>query len=339
MTLGADGVLETPHDLAAERVAAAFGGYCSCLGLADAAPGLLREAVGLMTRRTRPRMTRRQDGRWTVAGVTGCGCPAAFRSAWDAAEHARSVRHLAAQHGLPERTVRSVVDGLALVLPDESTNDAVAARVRETGGAARLWAAGVHPDETLAWSRLAAPVTEPLPLAFYLGLAYGPSDHGVVGEALGGRPDAETAAWLAWLPAGVGSGATWRAFLAVGLPRRDVLVLVKAGLDRDALDRLVDECDVPAGVAARLLAAWVGAGCRPDGVHVRLLVAHGLAAHRPASGLLDRLVADTAGVPAPPSRTELGVMAALVGGRAGVVEALARGVRSARELVETMEET
>lgn len=316
----------------------AFGGYCSCLGLADAAPGLLREAVGLMTRRTRPRMTRRKDGRWAVVGVTGCGCPGAFRSAWDAAEHARSARHLAARHGLPERTVRSVLEGLALVLPDESTNDAVAARVRETGGAARLWAAGVRPEEALAWSRLGAPVAEPLPLAFYLGLAYGASDHDVVGEALRGRPDAETAAWLAWLPAGVGSGPTWRAFLAAGLPRRDVLALVEAGLERDALDQLVDECHVPAGVAARLLAGWVGAGCQPDGAHVRLLVEHGLAAHRPSSGLLDRVVADTAAVPAPPSRTELGVMAALVGGRAGVLEALARGVRSARELVGEMEE-
>lgn len=339
VTLQPDGVLETPHDLAAERVAAALGGFCSCLELVEAAPRVLGDAVGLLTRRVRPALRRRADGRWSLRRTSECGCPVSFRSAADAATHARAARHLAARHGTHERLVRGILEGLGQVLPGAAPDTGeLAARIRESGGSARLWAAGLHPDDALAWSRLAAVVTEPLPVFFYLGLAYGGPDHAFVREALPGRPDGDTAAWLAWLPADVGRGPACRALLAAGLPRNDVLALLSAGVEGDRLTALGEQSGLPTEVVARQLAAWARADCWPEGGHLRILERHGLAAHRPSAALLDRLVADTAALVATPSRTELGVMTALVGGRAGVLEALDRGMRSAADLVDSMEE-
>lgn len=341
VTLHPDGTLETPHDLAAERVAVAFGGYCSCLELAEAAPAVLDTVVGLLTRRRRPELRRRADGRWSVRRTAGCSCPTSFRSAAEAAAHARGARHIAAQHGSREPAVRRIVDGLGSVLPRPSDDEILAARVREVDGPGLLWAAGVHPDDATAWSRLAGAVTGPLPVVYFLGLAYGESDHAFLRQALAGRPDGDTAAWLAWLPPGVGTGEDTRVLLAAGLPRHHVLALLAAGVGRDRLAALAAGAGLPAEVVARLLATWVGVDCRPDVQHVRLLAAHGLTAHRPSAGLLDRLEAEAASLvttAAPPSRTELAAMAALVGGRAGVVDALRAGVRSALELVDWMEE-
>lgn len=339
VTLHPDGSLETPHDLAAERVAVAFGGYCSCLELAEAAPAILADAVGLLSRRTRPALRRRADGRWAIPRCAGCSCPASFRSASDAAAHARGARHLAARHGSREAMVRRILDGLEQVLPGPPRDsDDLAVLVREPGGPGRLWAAGLHPDDARAWSRLAAGVTEPLPTAYFLGLAYGAPDKSYLGAALPGRPDGDTAAWLAWLGPVVGRGEDCRVLLAAGLPRQDVLSLLASGLGQDRLTALAAESGLPAEAVARQLAAWARADCWPDGVHVRILASHGLAAHRPSAALLDRLVDDAAGLAAPPSRTELGVMAALVGGRAGVMEALSGGARSALELIDRMEE-
>jgi len=339
VTLHPDGVLETPHDLAAERVAVALGGYCSCLELAEAAPRFLADAVGLLTRRARPPLRRRADGRWSLRRSSECGCPVSFRSAADAAAHARAARHLAAVHGTRERLVRGILEGLGQVLPS-AARDApeLAERVREPRGPDRLWAAGLHPDDALAWSRLAVAVTEPLPVSFYLGLAYGEADHAFVREALSGRPDGDTAAWLAWFPTDVGTGPACRVLLAAGLPRNDVLGLLSAGVEGDRLTALSEESDLPTEVVGRQLAAWARADCWPEGGHLRILARHGLTAHCPSAALLDRLLADAAALAAPPSRTELGVMAALVGGRAGVLEALDRGMRSAADLVDSMEE-
>lgn len=341
VTLHGDGTLETPHDLAAERVAAAFGGYCSCLELADGAPAIVADAVGLLTRRTRPALRRREDGRWSLRRSADCACPTAFRSAEDAAAHARGLRHLAARHGVREPVARQILDGIERVLAGCPEDEQLATRVRESRGPERLWAAGVHPDDARTWSHVADVVAEPLPMAYYLGFAYGPADGAFVHGALPGRPDGDTAAWLAWLPAGRGRGEDYRVLLAAGVPRHDVLTLLAGGVGEERLGGLAAEAGLPVRTVARLLAAWAAAECWPEAAHLRLLAAHGLTAHRPSPALLDRLAAEAARLAAPgppPSRTELAVMTALVGGRAGVVEALGRGVTSAPALVEWMEE-
>lgn len=336
VTLHPDGYLDTPHDLAAEKVAAAFGGYCSCLQLAEAAPDLLAEAVGLLTRRTRPPLTRRPNGRWYLPRASTCRCPPSYRTPAAAAAHARSSRHLAARHSSRERAVRTILENLERTLPAAPADHELAARIREASGLATLWQAGIHPDDVGTWLDLANAVNEPLPVTFFLGALYGALDPTFLTQALPGRPDANTAAWLAWLPPDLQHGPDCHLLLSAGLPRDDVMTLLTA-MPSPALTQMADAVGLPVATVGRTLAVWARAGCMLQGEHVRLLASHGLLTHHPSSTTLDALHTATGATPHAPSRTELGVMAALAGGRVPVLSALHRGIGSAAELATWLE--
>lgn len=338
VTFHADGTLETPHDLAAERVAAAFAGYCSCLEIADTALPALAEVIGLLTRRARPDLRRRADGRWSLPRSAVCECPHSFGAAAEAAKHVRSARHLAARHRVAERLVRLLLDGVeaAVPRPEALADAALQARVRERGGLARLWAAGLHPDDVADWAGLAGAVHEALPASYYLGLAYHRPCPEFLAATIPARPDGDTAAWLAWLPPELHRPEECRALLAAGLPRADVVALLTAGVPPGQIAALAAEAGLARDVVARLVAKWSHAGCVLEASHLELLMAHGLQTHRPSAAALDRLEEAAAAGIDPPSRTELGVIQALAGGRGAVLQALDRGVRSAFELIERL---
>lgn len=341
VTVHGDGTFETPHDLAAERVAAAFGGYCSCVEIADSALPALREVAGLLTRRVRPELRRRTDGRWTVSRSAACDCSRGFASAAAAAQHAQSPRHLAVRHGIPERLVRLLVDGIGAVLPtpDELLGDgALGARIREPGGPVRLWAAGLHPDDVARWAVLAGVVDEPLPVSYFLGLAYGGPSEEFLTATLAARPDGDTAAWLAWLPPGLDRPDACKALLAMGLPRQDVLTLLECSEVPERLAAVALECSLEPVVVGRLVAAWSRVGCVLGADLVRVLAEQGMTAHRPSAAALDELEAVAAAHPRPPGRSDLAVMAALLGGRGAVAHALEDGIRTAAAVVDWMEE-
>jgi len=76
-------------------------------------------------------------------------------------------------------------------------------------------------------------VAEPLPVSYFLGVAYGRVDPQWLSDVLAFRPDGDTAAWLAW-PEEVDMMApatTWGSWLRLGLPRADVQWAVGPGLD------------------------------------------------------------------------------------------------------------
>lgn len=79
--------------------------------------------------------------------------PRSFATAAEAAKHARSARHLAARCKVAERLVRLLQEGVEAVVPrpEALADAALEARVREHDGLARLWAAGLHPDDVAAW--------------------------------------------------------------------------------------------------------------------------------------------------------------------------------------------
>ena len=333
-----DGSFEAPHDMGAERIATAFGGYCSCLDIADTALPALTEAVGLVTRRLRPTLRRRADGRWSVPRVVACGCPSTFGSAAAASPHAPGVRHLAARHRCAERLVGLILDGVeaAVTGPRTPLHAELRARVREQGGLARLWAAGLHPDDAGDWAAVAATITEPLPSSYYLGFAYNRPEAEFIAATIPARPDGDTAAWLAWLPPEHRRTDECRALLAAGLPRDDVVAFLEAGMPPERLAALAVQTGIARDVVAHQVATWLRAGCVLEASHLELVMAHGLQTHRPSAAALDHLEEAAAAGIDPPSRTELGVIQALVGGRGAVLQALDRGVRSAAELVERL---
>ena len=67
LTIYPDWSFETPHDLAAERVAAAFGGYTSCLEL-EGAMAPVRELLGLRARLVPPGGVRHARDDWRTKG-------------------------------------------------------------------------------------------------------------------------------------------------------------------------------------------------------------------------------------------------------------------------------
>jgi hypothetical protein len=175
-------------------------------------------------------------------------------------------------------------------------------------------------------------VSESLPVHYFLGVAYRGADRDFLAAAAAARADPDTAAWLAWLPA-----RFWQpeltAWLRLGLARGDLVDLVDWGTDPATVGALAETVGLPPDRVARLLAAWARARCSPSGEHLRLLVAEGFEAYRPPGPALDRLEQEARNLRGVPSRTELGVMLALADTRADTLSALARGVRSAAEMV------
>lgn len=332
VTIHADWTVTTPHDLDAERVAAAFGGYSSCLELVDAGVPALREVVALGSRRARPELV--WDRAWRLPRLEVCGCPASFASAAAAAAHFRSVRHVAATFGCAERVVRTLGAMALDLVPDVAPPRHHPAQrlVREHVGVAELWDAGIHPDDVVAMAALVPAVHEPLPVRYYLGVAYRDPGPDLL-RASAARPDADTAAWLAWLdPRWRGSGADLGRWLEVGLARGEALDLVAHGPGPAAAAGMARDLGIDERRAGRLLAQWVRVGCRPSALHLRLLMAEGLETYRPSGPALDELVTRAGRFRV--ERTELAVMLALADTRADVLGALHRGVRSAAELAD-----
>ena len=334
MTINADWTIQTPHNLDAERVAVALGGYSSCLEAVDTAVPALREAMGLASRRLRPELYCDRKAGWVVAKAAGCGCPGSFRTAAEAAEHARYTRHLGARHGCSERILRMLMGATedAVAALAQPLVDAGGLAVREVGGLTQLWAAGVHLDDAVTMAGLVSAVCEPLPLRYFLGVAYRGADRDFLAAAAAARADPDTAAWLAWLPARFWQPelATW---LRLGLARGDLLDLLDWCTDPATVGAMAETVGLPSERVARMLAVWARARCSPSGQHLRLLVAEGLEAYHPSGPALDRLAHEARNLPGVPSRTELGVMLALADTRADTLSALVRGVRSTVELV------
>src|ERR1700712_175081 len=98
VVLHPDGSLETPHDLEAERIGAAFGAYLSCLEVGDRVVPALHEWLRWQRREEAPFLRRDKQARWHLRDRLSCWGAGWLRAA-DAAEHGRSVPHLAVRHG------------------------------------------------------------------------------------------------------------------------------------------------------------------------------------------------------------------------------------------------
>lgn len=188
VTITADWSLSVPHDLAGERIAAAFGGGASCLELVDRGLPAVIVAVCRHLRVGDAPIELRQQGdslAWCPAGQRhGCCSSRGFETAADAATHARGP-HVAAGFGVKSRTsvellLHAVLQAHLGPVADASAEgfswpapagiDAAGfGVVSEPTGMSALWDAGMHPDQVLAvHGRLG--VRGPLPAISYLAL-------------------------------------------------------------------------------------------------------------------------------------------------------------------------
>lgn len=341
ITIGPDWSLETPHDLEAERVAQAFGGFCSCLELADRMVPALREGAQLLTRRTLVPVDHRAHQMWLVrTPPSDCACaPRRFTTVQVAARHVRGPLHLGAKYGVSVSRLRQLLAEVEAahgtrVPPADSE---IGGLVLEPHGLEDLWDAGVHPGAVRAGAALVPRADGPLPAWFYLGVTFRPVDDRVR-ELLAECTSGQAASWVVWSNAARTSGSArlTGAWLRAGVPRRALEVLVHRRVPVTAAEELSAMTGRTLGQAATELAVWATADCFPAAQDVALLDRFGLRlGARPGRSALD-LAEEQVSHLVPrqrrPSRSELGVMLALAGGVRPVTALIARGARTPKDV-------
>ena len=348
VTIHPDWSVTTPHDIEAERVGMALGGYCSCVELVDVTVPALRSVLGLLTHPVAGGILPAPSRTWTVERPHACCRSRRYPSIVRAARHLRTPTHLAAvvraqrRAPLSRTQFEQVLAGAELSWGSFQHAPPHPARelVREEGGLDDLWVCGIPPEEVERLAALAAGVTEPLPVAYYLAWAYGTVDGRWLSEAVARCPDPDTATWLAWResPQSRAPASEWGGWLGLGVPRRAVLALVDLGVPVQRVPALATTLALPRGTVARELGTWALVGCTPTLRHFIVLRDRGIAAADPSARAVDLLCAEVGAVlgvgPAAVDRTDVAVLLEALGTRRAVLDVVRRGVRRAEQLLD-----
>jgi hypothetical protein len=344
ITIAPDWSLDTPHDLASERIASAFGGYLSCTDLDATIPAAQRWIELQQRQGEAPIVFLGRPTRWQVRRRQQCCTQKGYESATKAAEHVRDPRHLATQFGAPRRQLTDVIKAIekawsgtgAFTL--DGPDAAAAAEVCSRGAldVTELWYAGMHPSRILD-IHSAIGATGRLPGRFYLGvlvkgtkldwlsdtLRTAGIDADEVEEVLevaGVRvdgPQEEAAEWLAWT-----RGATdvidpsrrgrW---MAMGVSRRMIMLLDQYLIAPDDIATLSRGVGRDPDGAARQLAAWLEAGLRPPVDDLVRLHQEGIGPHWyvPSRAAVNRLRAQLGLSEMRASDTDLAFLLAVAG--------------------------
>lgn len=307
--LGSGWSVEVPHDLAAERLASALGGWLSCLVLEERAIPAARRWLELATRAAPPPIVPLGHLGWTSASPLRC-CPArGFESAEEAFDHVRDARHLGEQFGVDRKQVGDLIRPIGqawaghppLSIPAEAGDRAACLLGRGERDVTALWCAGVHPARVVGVhtaigvegrlsARLVLAVLLRGPDLDWLGAtlrvagAVGELDSEIADEPadapadlhpVQGGAEEPLAEWLArtqsdWDIADPTARGRW---LALGVSRATLVQLAEAGYDPVELAWLAEGTGRSADGAARHLAGWLAAGVTPRVEH--LLALHG----------------------------------------------------------------
>ncbi|UBV13918.1 hypothetical protein [Mycolicibacterium fortuitum] len=173
ITISPDWTVSTPHDLEAERVAAAFGGWISCLEL-ESAVKAVRMGMALHLRRRWYPLHHVGPANWTIYRKRG-GHTKRFASAITAAAYARSADHLSEMHGAPAWQIHRLIELFRCRFTGYVAPTAGADRhdlVLEPHGLDRLWDAGIHPESLPHIRRWVGEPDRPLSVAAYIEIAY-----------------------------------------------------------------------------------------------------------------------------------------------------------------------
>lgn len=340
VTIHPDWSVSVPHDLEAERIAVALGGYTSCLTLVDYSVPAFRAAVPLLKRITRIPLKRTRKGLWRVASVAdtaGCCARKEFRTIEAAARHTRSAEHFAYIYDAPVWQLRSLMNSAAKSWRASASSTAesldLARCVREVGGALELWHCGIRPDEIMGYAAVAG-LPEPLPVSYFLGMAYGEVAPEWISEILPHRPDADTASWLVWLDQKSVSTSTheWGEWLRFGIPRDDVRLAQELRLPAVTVVTLASAMNWSNTIAARNLVTWAKVDCFPTAAQFATLAHYGVDNTLPSAAAINGLVNQVDALvhsgtisPDASNRTRLAVLLMILGTRSAVLTALKNG--------------
>jgi hypothetical protein len=327
--VNAEGTVETPHDLDSERIAAALGGYLTCLDLVDHAVPALQDWVGLVQRTEPVPVRSRNDGAtWWPARTAGCCTPSGYLRPEIAFDHARSPSHLAVLHGADPELLRDLLDAACIPEPRGPRHEPEA----------RLWRMGVPPDLVARIRDRVAPIEEMKASDIVALLAVAPD--------------------LAWLDGGRESHSraltrslkrlrgeddvqlgldvvdphlreAWR--VATAVPAWAKEMLLPAGYTPVEIELLAEIWQHSVPGTALVLAAWTSLGYRPSVASLGHpdLAHHVVPPQPPSRAAVERLRADLQGAPgaARITVTELAVAIRRFGTVADAESALRAGAR------------
>lgn len=294
--LNPDWSVEVPHDLAAERVAMALGGWLSCLELEATVVPAARQWLGLLTRTVIPPIRMVGHRAWGALSPQRC-CPVrGFDSPAHAFEHVQELRHISHESGARIAQLRDLTQPIgeqwhstdALTIPQQSAHHASELLTGGRQDVSALWYCGVHPDRLVEiHTRIGVPGR--LPTGLYLStltrhadldwLGTTMRDAGVAGtpaedmgtstprdgDALGGQGGESVAEWLVRThgPVDEYDPSARGRWLRLGVSRDLILVLAKAGYDPDDVARLAAAIGRSPDGAARVLTGWMAGRMKP----------------------------------------------------------------------------
>ncbi len=291
-----DWSVDTGHDLDSERVSVAFGGYLSCLDLADKVVPAVRSYVQRQLRRELPAIDLSVGGRWvpTVRVDTCCAGSTSFPTAVDAASHVRSPRHIAAEHHARTTTVTSLGrqvlkahdQGDPVRLPDDALR-LVGRQVPRLRDVVLLWEAGLPPG-LVAQVHTEVAGGRPLSPHFFLGVLSKRPDLSWVRETAAEVPDRDVHDWLAWSETDQDrvSPDLRAAWLRLGVSRRDLTALSATAYRPVDVHLLSSSLGMSPTAAAAVLTTWAEAECFPSSAELVAAAATsdvGLSAVTPAT--------------------------------------------------------
>jgi hypothetical protein len=342
----ADWTVTTPHDLEAERVAAAFGAYTSCVPLVDVTVPAIHDAMPSICRQhdVAPRRFGARGWRLpTVVQKAGCCERVTFRTLAEASSHPYHVAHLSHGCSAPVWQLREVAAQVAERWRQANRERAsflgVERHVVDAAAIDALWDHGIAADDIRRLAQAVSVIDAPLPRAYFTGARYNRVDLEWVGQVIEGRPTPEIAEWAVSLPAATQrtDPQRWRAWLSYGVPVSQVRSAVDVGGDPAIVPRLVSATGWSSPTAARLWVEWARVGCSPTVDHLAALATRGTIDAVPSSRAIERLVMEVDGPEDPTEvsthrRTELAVLLAALGTVAAVVAVAQRGVTSLDDL-------
>jgi hypothetical protein len=346
VTVHPDWSVTTPHDLESERVALAFGGYLSCLDLAERSLPAARRWLELQLRVGSAPIVFGRRLRWQVNPPQKCCANDGFDTATKAAEHLRDPQHLAVEFRAPRRQLTDLIKALTSAYDGAFALDSAEARSagevcsRGAKDVTELWYAGMHPRRIL---EIHDAVGSPgrLPGRFYLGVMTRGTDLGwlvdtlqVAGQGSGdlelfddatpelaaGRIEGAAepvAEWLAWTRGAVDVIHPERRglWIALGVSRRIIVLLDQHAITPGEVELLAMGIGRDPDGAARQLAGWLEAGLRPPVTELVRLHESGLGPlwYVPSIAAVRRLRAELGDDAARTSDTDLAFQLAVAG--------------------------
>lgn len=334
-------LVDTGHDLEAERVAVALGGgRLTCLDLTDREVpaieaywrSLRRDVlVGIQPERAR----RGKTVAWLVtAQVKGCACESKrWARPEEAAGHLRDLGHWCRKHGAQYRSTRSLLRLLQKATGPAAWSDhwplSRSSRcVEHADDLFRLWESGIHPND-VEEVHTGLGISDPLNAQAYLRILTERIDLGWLRQFTSGGPQALTWAattWTTWDASHPGERAEW---FEAGLHYKVITTLLGSPYSLDDVRALASATGLSLNAAGHVIADWRAAGCRPSLeqlIQVCRLVPGGQQA--PTAPALKVVMERTEHHRDGMTATEVGLVLVAVGTPTSAAALIRRGIRS-----------